>query len=107
MSDASDFVNLTDEFARIDGLPFEDGPSDWHLNDGFGIELGGEKSETYVFQRADASLEWLGVIIDISPDGWVFEHILHFPNPAGANEYDDVELTIVASADSAEGLDDE
>lgn len=109
MSDAADFVNLTEDYIRIDGLPFEDGPSDWHHNESLNVELGhrSEKTESYIFQRADASPEWLGVVISIKPDAWEVTNIVHFPSSLHSFGHADADLRVVATADSKEGLDDE
>lgn len=69
------------KFVRLRGLPFEDGDSDWHVNDRFKVTTGDddlrglisalteerleEASATtaYVLQRGDASAEWIGFTV--------------------------------------------
>lgn len=72
-----------DEFARIGGLPFADGETDWHVNEHLvamtgpqaledilqgmltgGPPRGAEDVEQWVLQRADASPEWLVFVVE-------------------------------------------
>jgi len=62
-------------FVRVEGLPFEDGPSTWHVNDHpvIGSEGAAEMSHALVLQRGDASDEWLAVVIEGDGTEWGVE----------------------------------
>lgn len=65
------------DFAHVDGLPFEDDSSWWHVNKHIRITTDGKAPPHYrafegivdvenvsnllIFQRADASTEWVGI----------------------------------------------
>lgn len=70
------------EFARLDGLPFADGETDWHVNEKMivaagstafsgllgafdGVQIEAEhKVDGLILQRGDASHEWLTLVVD-------------------------------------------
>jgi hypothetical protein len=123
MSEATEFAKLRPEqFVTLSGLSFESGTSDWHVNDVVGFNKGEKPlnavlkamngqsdtmSGTYrciVLQRADASAEWLGIVIKSTELGWDYEQLFRFK---GSSPSRMDPPTLEAVGDDAEGLGDD
>ena len=99
-------------FVRVDGLPFEEGPSDWHVNDHiyaevdedplanllsrFNTETGPQRgTHGLILQRADASEEWIGLTVYEGEINFGF----HVVDPLGEPEEIDVDAITVEEVD--------
>lgn len=110
------------DFVRLVGLPFEEDSSDWHVNDKMVFSAGGaafsdlltaltpdgvesdDVSEVYVLQRADASEDWLTLVLE---DGEVAE-AFRTEHPEGDHQPFDYEgLNVVAISDNRGDLKDD
>lgn len=117
MTDGSvDLTNIRDgEFVRLDGLPFEDEPSDWHVNEHFVASAGsaspapflerlaGKTSadvmDAVILQRADASRDWIGFIVESGEVEQAFRY------GSDVEKFDPGDVEVLATADSRGGLD--
>ena len=108
------------DFARLDGLPFEDEPSDWHVNEHMTFSVGDEALESflkaiaegpdavegviggYVFQRGDASAEWLVLIVE---GGEIQRSFRSMSTLAEPDEFDGSAIEVVSIADTLGDLD--
>ena len=102
-----------DEFARIEGLPMKEGPTNWHVNEHIVVSHGGDgltgllsaiadvargvsaEVNGYILQRADATHEWLVLTVSDGEIGSAFHASGIGSEP---NEFDasDLEVTSIA-----------
>lgn len=116
MTDNSDLLNLEEyAFTRLRGV--DDEPSDWHVNKRLLVAADGEDapamlervieggpggegvSHALILQRADASAEWLVLIVNEHDDHASLERaVLAGPTAAEPDEVDgDIEVVSIAT----------
>jgi len=107
-------------FARVEGV--DDGPSEWHVNKHI-VVTAASPAETgmvsrfdngdvppdatrhgFVLQRADASHEWLVLVVDEVSDGGAVETAALADGERGEPEPVGSDVRVVAVADSREAL---
>jgi hypothetical protein len=98
---ADEFGGYVDEFVRLDGVDEE--PSDWHNNGGINADGGDSGTKGRVFQRADASPEWLVVVVSEGSDGYEFEKVA-LAGFDGKNEDIEPPVEITDMASTLDGL---
>lgn len=109
-----------DEFARIEGLPMKEGPTDWHVNEHIVVSYGGDgltgllsaiadvargvsaEVNGYILQRADATHEWLVITVSDGEVGSAFHATGIGSEP---NEFDASDLEVTSIAELEDGLD--
>lgn len=98
-------------FVRLSPFGSYDEPTDWHVNGGIAAlaearDLApGSTTEGRVLQRADASPEWLVVVVRNEGDGWRFKEVRRASGETFNPEHID-ELDILDTAEDEEGLSD-
>lgn len=110
-------------FVRLDGLPFHDGPTDWHVNNSFAIATGDDALEKMlatftrehvritgdtvshgiILQRADASEEWLAFAVS----GGEIAHAARMRSAeSNPHSFGPDGLSLIATAEDRGGLDE-
>lgn len=127
-SEAVKFADLEPQsFVRISG--FDEEPSDWHVNNNFtigagpgnplegilnqftadSVDLDDDTTITHgiVLQRADASEEWLAIIVEETSESIEVNHVAHMESPEDEPEPLEANLQVLETSQTKINLGDD